>query len=465
MVDDGETFVEADEVTEGDKAELAALLATMVDGEYSILEGLQGESRPGDDDRPSAFRSPSSSKLFGAAKAVMAVVSMKKDADTQLCVEEAGSTVHDEAQLTNEMMQVRQAALESYAEKAGMPATDRQRAFLTSTTLRHYVNPAKVKHLTNTLLRREKCTQLLRGDVNLVGSLRVVGWDGDGSTILSWETATQRATFKEYLPQFEYCFWTALDLNRPTASGIILISSYTNGYFNPLYFLNPSPLLALAEMLEGQYRRRLKAAIIIGMPRAFNWLLKLLLKAVKEETRSKLVMCDTEEEALQRLSAMHNVDEPTLRRLQASLDNRLQHRRSPKRCGLRWSPLVEHPFFEQALAELKLDAQTERITPKIHAGLRRAIHEFRVQHWGTYTQRIPSTASQLTDRLSDTPTETASPQQTNIGRTTGHLDASSTPRDPEAAAADALILPKQALTAGLLSYVQQKRAGQGGPGR
>ena len=74
----------ADEVTEGDKAELAALLATMVDGEYSILEGLQGESRPGDDDRPSAFRSPSSSKLFGAAKAVMAVVSMKKDADTQL---------------------------------------------------------------------------------------------------------------------------------------------------------------------------------------------------------------------------------------------------------------------------------------------------------------------------------------------------------------------------------------------
>ena len=59
--------------------------------------------------------------------------------------------------------------------------------------------------MRNALLRREKVKETLRGeDVYLAGSLRVVGWDGDGSSILSWETQTQRAAFASYIPQFEY---------------------------------------------------------------------------------------------------------------------------------------------------------------------------------------------------------------------------------------------------------------------
>ena len=212
--------------------------------------------------------------------------------------DEVGAATHVEADMTDEMRYVLQAALDAYKEKEGTAATDAQRAFLTSTTLKHYVDPPKVTHLRNALLRREKVKETLRGeDVYLAGSLRVVGWDGDGSSILSWETQTQRAAFASYIPQFEYMLWTAFDLNRPGADGAIVISSYTAGYFNPMYFMNPKPVIALAEMLEGQYRRRLKAAIMVGMPRAFEWILSLLLKAVKEETRKKLVICRTEDEA------------------------------------------------------------------------------------------------------------------------------------------------------------------------
>jgi len=146
--------------------------------------------------------------------------------------------------------------------------------------------------------------------------------------------------------------------------------------------MNPKPVIALAEMLEGQYRRRLKAAIMVGMPRAFEWILSLLLKAVKEETRKKLVICRTEDEALELLRAAHGVDEPTLQRIRASFDNRLQHHRAPNRHALVWSPLVEHPFFEAALADLALDATTDRLTPRIHAHLRKAVREFRLKHWG-----------------------------------------------------------------------------------
>lgn len=379
-------------IEERAESEHDELLQALSDGEHRISDELVTSC-----DAAAAARS----RWHKAGSAVRMAVAMHSDADGALLREEAGFATHDEAELTDAMREVRDTALEEYAELAGAPATDAQRAFLTSTTLRHYVDPPKVKHLVNALARRGKQKALLRGDdVYLAGSLRVVGFDKDGSSILSWETATQRASFASYIPQFEYMFWTALDLNRPGATGVIVISSYTNGYFNPLQFMNPAPVLALAEMVEGQYRRRLKAGIMVGMPRAFDWLFKLLLKAVKEETRNKLAICKDEEEVIELLRSTHGVDEATLERYRASLQNRLDHRKAPKAHALRWSPLIEHPFFEAALADLGLDAQTDRITPAVHARLRRAVHEFRLQHWGALTQRVPAMISALANRLS-----------------------------------------------------------------
>ena len=182
--------------------------------------------------------------------------------------EEAGAGVHDEEEMTDAMREVRRQAIALH----GTPLTAAQQAYLSSSTLCHFVDPPRPKPLVVALRRRHAQHTLLNGEVGvpLVGSLRVVGWDRDGSTILSWETSTQRAAFTQYMPQFEYVVNTALDLCTGTSRNFIIISHYPDGYFDPLKFLNPAALLELASMLESQFRRRLKAAIMVGMPRSFQ---------------------------------------------------------------------------------------------------------------------------------------------------------------------------------------------------
>ena len=62
---------------------------------------------------------------------------MQDDAKAALS-DEVGAATHVEADMTDEMRYVLQAALDAYKEKEGTAATDAQRAFLTSTTLKHY---------------------------------------------------------------------------------------------------------------------------------------------------------------------------------------------------------------------------------------------------------------------------------------------------------------------------------------
>jgi len=160
-----------------------------------------------------------------------------------LSAELAGGGLHDAEALTPPMKDVRDQAI----ALLGQPLTTEQSAYLTSTTLQYYVDPIRPRALATALNRRHQQRGSLTAKlpVKLVGSLRFVGWDGDGSCILSWETSTMRESFSQYLTQFEYVVNTALDLNAPGATGFILLSHYPQGYFNPMFFLNPKPLLEL----------------------------------------------------------------------------------------------------------------------------------------------------------------------------------------------------------------------------
>jgi hypothetical protein len=98
-----------------------------------------------------------------------------------LACEEAGAGVNDEAEMTDEMLDVREEVMLTYEKKVGR-LTAAQRKYLSSTTLRHYVDPPRPEKLVEALVHRHARMSVLRGEnVPLVGSLRIVGWDQDGS--------------------------------------------------------------------------------------------------------------------------------------------------------------------------------------------------------------------------------------------------------------------------------------------
>jgi hypothetical protein len=281
--------------------------------------------------------------------------------------------------MTEDMRLVMAQAIEEFKAQTGQPLFEELQAYLSSTTLRHYVDPLRPTQLAASLVRRLQNAALLtaKSPVALVGSLRFVGWDGEGSAILSWETSTQNASFTSYMPQFEYIVNTALDLNAPGASGFIIISHYPGGYFNPLQFLNPSGILQLGVMLETQFRRRLKAAIMVSMPRAFEPLINMVLKVAKKATREKVLVARTEGDCIEMLREQFHVDAPTLARLSAALDNRTEHRLRGSRVVQTWFPVLDHPYFHGKLEALNLaSTTTTRVTAEMHAAIRTAVREW-----------------------------------------------------------------------------------------
>ena len=300
----------------------------------------------------------------------------------------AGCGLHHAEAMTDSMREVRDQAVALLEGRL----TDEQQAYLTSATLKHYVDPLRPQALAASLNRRHQQRNVLTVQVpiDLVGSLRFVGWDGEGSCILSWETSTQQKSFSRYLPQFEYVVNTALDLNAPSATGFIILSHYPCGYFNPMLWLDPRPLLDLAAMLESQFRRRLKAAIMIGMPRSFERLFSVLAKATKAETRQKLRMAATEADAIRLLRESYVVDEPTLHRIEGFLANRVSHRQS-RAVQQEWAPVLDHPFFAADTDALRLNSATPAITAQIHRALRSAVHRWHLQqgHGGTWLGTSP----------------------------------------------------------------------------
>ena len=281
---------------------------------------------------------------------------------------EVGWGSHDETKMSEPLRRLRDMTLKEFALQTQSAASSEQQAFLSSSTLAHYAavhsfddasrhtesrlgRAPAVRFLVEALVARGRQRQLLQAErpIQLVGSLRVVGWDAEGATILSWETNTQRACLREYLHQLEYLLWLAVDLAKPGA-GAILITHFPGGYFYPPYYVNPTPLLAIARMLNSLAHGHVKAAYFVGMPRAFEHALGLLTKALDPELRKLIFTCPDEADVLHRLADGHGASQDTCDRIGSALVNRLEHRRDPKRAPLQWAPIVEHPFFTEVLA-------------------------------------------------------------------------------------------------------------------
>lgn len=284
---------------------------------------------------------------------------------------------HMEEDVTEEMREATKLATEMYAKRQKKALTEFNERFLTSVTLANYVDPVAPQHLVNALIGRARSEDILCGrkPVYLCSSFRVIGWDAAGASVLAVEPSTLRNSLAHALPQVEYLGWTAFDLNRPGANGFVVVVDFGGG-FNPLHFLNPKPILDLAGLLEGQWRRRLKAALFIDVPGSFNGILNTFLMFVKANTRDKIRVVPSMQEAVKELERM-GCDQETFENAQQYLSARRD--RAAKPC---FHPLVDYSFFRERLADMHLSAESEYITQEVHNRLRDAIQEFRIHRWG-----------------------------------------------------------------------------------
>merc|ERR1712007_196892 len=109
------------------------------------------------------------------------------------------------------------------------------------------------------------------------------------------------------------------------------------------------PLIKLAAMIEGQWRRRLKVAYLVSMPKSAEKLTTWFFSLLKAATREKIKFVATAQEMLVELERL-GCDEETMRNCQEAMTNR--RRKSGPR---KWFPLVDHFFFKERLADLNLD--------------------------------------------------------------------------------------------------------------
>lgn len=191
-----------------------------------------------------------------------------------------------------------------------------------------------------------------------------------------------------YLDQVEYVTWTALDLCRPgnttcNSNGFIELVDFGGG-FNFTHFLDPRPCISIAQMLEGQFRRRAQVCIFVEMPSSFETILNTFLQVVKPGTRAKLRYVSSPEEALECFKQMGS-SEDTCSRIAAFMAERRN-----KQVLQTWHPVVDHPFFKERLADLRLTQDTQFFSAAAHKRLREAIQEFRIATWGPPLRPLPA---------------------------------------------------------------------------
>lgn len=288
-----------------------------------------------------------------------------------------GSGWHDESLMTDDMRSVRCKAIEAFEAQEKKQLTPFNLDFLTTDTLKNYVNPTSLNHLVTTLKRRADVERMLTvtEPIFLNGSLRVIGWDGDGISIIASEPSTMRKAMSAYVDQIEYVIWSALDLSKPGDCRYIAVN-FLGGGFNPMHYLNPKPLTSLASFIEGQWRRRLKTVYLVEMSRSFEFVFNLMMGLVKEHTKEKVRLISTAEDMCKELRRI-GCDEEMISAWRATVESR----RSRSTCQ-RWFPVIDHPFFKAKLASLKLDQDLEYFTIEHHKRFREAIDEFRVWKWG-----------------------------------------------------------------------------------
>mmetsp|Transcript_50489 Transcript_50489/g.132775 ORF Transcript_50489/g.132775 Transcript_50489/m.132775 type:complete len:609 (+) Transcript_50489:33-1859(+) len=298
---------------------------------------------------------------------------------------------HVEDDVTTDMRSVADRAEEMYRRRERKELTEFNRSFLTSITLSNYVDPIAPQHLYNALVARARRERMFTGTepVYLGSSTRIIGWDGSGSAVLASEPCTMKKSLSYVMPQVEYLGWSAFDTNKPGAHGFSVIMDFGGG-FDPLHFLNPKPVIDLASLVEGQWRRRLHVALLVDMPVSFRGILNTFLMFVKQSTREKIKMVPTMEDAVEELRKM-GCDAETIANTKQFLAERRD--RSAKQ---QFHPLVDYSFFREQLADLTLSEDTEYLTEEMHERLRDAIQEFRIHRWG-----LPSFATHGTATAND----------------------------------------------------------------
>jgi hypothetical protein len=177
------------------------------------------------------------------------------------------------------------------------------------------------------------------------------------------------------LEQIEYAVWTSMDLNKPGANGFVAIMDFGGG-FSARHFLYPKPVIELASMVEGQWRRRLKVAYLVDIPRSFERFINLFLRMLKKSTREKVRFIGSVEELIVELERS-GCDEETLATARSALETRRKHGAKQT-----WFPLVDHSFFRETLADLHLSQDLESFTEMHHRRFRDAIRAFRIKRWG-----------------------------------------------------------------------------------
>jgi len=305
-----------------------------------------------------------------------------------------GGGWHLEEYFEDEMRKVRDEALHlfrSERQEGDVPSFISD--FLTPFTLFNYIRPHAPIHLKKTLLRRAEREQHLTCQVGqgieLVGSMRVLGFDGQGMSIVVSEPGTMKQSVGPYLDQVEYVSLTALDLNQPNpvcASGFIQFLDFGGG-FNLTHFLDPRPCIALSQVWESVFRRRTKAVILLEMPKTFQAPMNLFLQLSKHSTRNKMRFCANPEEAIDELKKF-GCDEETLVQFRNYMNERRSSQSPPA-----WHPIIDLPFFRERLASLRLNQDTPFLSGDAHRRFREAIQEFRIRRWGPPMRPVLETSS------------------------------------------------------------------------
>lgn len=282
--------------------------------------------------------------------------------------------------LSQEHDELRMQALSVYASRyPRAQLTAFQIDWLTPETLRNFADPIQPEKLAAALhVRGRRESALTKQDIWLNGSLRVVGHDLEGTSILSWESVTMRKSFSHYMDHAELLIHIALDMNAPGAHGWIHITDYYG--WSPLLFLNPAPMAKFASWVEGQFRRRLKLAIFVDMPYGADKMLKFMISFLKPATRAK-IWIGTLDEAL--LLLRERCSEDTARRIESYMRNRREDRSAKQH----WHPVIDLPWFRQRLKDLRFDGEEKTVLhPRDLQIFSEAIDEWRQLNWTQCTK-------------------------------------------------------------------------------
>jgi len=250
--------------------------------------------------------------------------------------------------------------------------------FLTPATLIHYTHPRyDPESLAKACVHRASVHRKLtcKDPFNLNGSCRIVGWDGQGRTIVALEPCTMRAPLLDMLAHFEYVFWTAQDLNRPGAVGSVVVVDVGGGY-NWRHFLSVSAVMETVKLLKTCFHGRLGALYMIDMPSTFHSVYSIAVGYAEKQTKERIQCLSGVDPLLQELKRLE-VDVETIDYFRTFMAQRRQNSAHQT-----WTPVIDLPSMGKQFSHLNLSQNTHCFTESQHLQFRTSIQQLRLRKWG-----------------------------------------------------------------------------------